>query len=72
MYEVLLAHYLEQAGASLLLLEAIPQQLPERITWRLCIPVIAHVVCVRNIASADRRQQARMDVASETASRDGR
>lgn len=55
MYEVLLYRHLEQAGASLLLLEAIPQQLPERITGRLCIPVIAHVVCVRNIASADRR-----------------
>ena len=34
------AVYLEQAGASLLLLEAIPQQLAERITGRLRIPVI--------------------------------
>ncbi len=34
------AVYLEQAGASLLLLEAIPQQLAERITQRLQIPVI--------------------------------
>lgn len=34
------AVYLEEAGASLLLLEAIPQQLAERITQRLHIPVI--------------------------------
>lgn len=34
------AVYLEQAGASLLLLEAVPQQLAERITQRLHIPVI--------------------------------
>ena len=34
------AVYLEGAGASLLLLEAIPQQLAERITRRLRIPVI--------------------------------
>lgn len=34
------ALYLEQMGASLLLLEAIPQQLAERITERLRIPVI--------------------------------
>jgi 3-methyl-2-oxobutanoate hydroxymethyltransferase len=34
------AAYLEEAGASLLLLEAIPQQLAERITQRLHIPVI--------------------------------
>ena len=34
------ALYLEQVGASLLLLEAIPQQLAERITQRLRIPVI--------------------------------
>jgi len=34
------ALYLEQAGASLLLLEAIPQQLAERIAKRLHIPVI--------------------------------
>ncbi|MGH9435277.1 MAG: 3-methyl-2-oxobutanoate hydroxymethyltransferase [Terriglobia bacterium] len=34
------AVYLEDAGASLLLLEAIPQQLTERITERLRIPVI--------------------------------
>jgi 3-methyl-2-oxobutanoate hydroxymethyltransferase len=34
------AVYLEQAGASLLLLEAIPAQLAERITARLQIPVI--------------------------------
>lgn len=34
------AVYLEQAGASLLLLEAIPQQLAERITQKLRIPVI--------------------------------
>ncbi len=34
------AAYLEEAGASLLLLEAIPQQLAERITQRLRIPVI--------------------------------
>ena len=34
------ALYLEEAGASLLLLEAIPQQLTERITQRLHIPVI--------------------------------
>jgi len=34
------AVYLEEAGASLLLLEAIPQQLAARITQRLRIPVI--------------------------------
>ncbi|MET0985973.1 MAG: 3-methyl-2-oxobutanoate hydroxymethyltransferase [Steroidobacteraceae bacterium] len=34
------AVYLEEAGASLLLLEAIPAQLAERITGRLKIPVI--------------------------------
>ena|SRR5581483_5617832 len=34
------ALYLEEAGASLLLLEAIPQQLAQRITERLRIPVI--------------------------------
>ena len=34
------AVYLEEVGASLLLLEAIPQQLAERITRRLHIPVI--------------------------------
>jgi len=34
------AAYLQEAGASLLLLEAIPQQLAERITRRLRIPVI--------------------------------
>jgi 3-methyl-2-oxobutanoate hydroxymethyltransferase len=34
------AVYLEQAGASLLLLEAIPQQLAERISEQLRIPVI--------------------------------
>ncbi len=34
------AVYLEEAGASLLLLEAIPQQLAERITQKLHIPVI--------------------------------
>jgi len=34
------AVYLEEAGASLLLLEAIPQQLAERIAQRLRIPVI--------------------------------
>lgn len=34
------AMYLQEAGASLLLLEAIPQQLAERITQRLRIPVI--------------------------------
>lgn len=34
------AVYLEEAGASVLLLEAIPQQLAERITQRLRIPVI--------------------------------
>lgn len=34
------AVYLEQVGASLILLEAIPQQLAERITQRLRIPVI--------------------------------
>ncbi len=34
------AAYLEQAGASLLLLEAIPQELAGRITKRLTIPVI--------------------------------
>lgn len=34
------AVYLEEAGASLLLLEAVPQQLAERVTRRLSIPVI--------------------------------
>lgn len=34
------ALYLEEAGASLLLLEAIPQQLAERVTQKLHIPVI--------------------------------
>src|SRR6185437_2222370 len=34
------AVYLEQAGASLLLLEAVPQQLAEQVTRKLRIPVI--------------------------------
>jgi 3-methyl-2-oxobutanoate hydroxymethyltransferase len=51
------AVYLEQAGASLLLLEAIPHQLAERIAQSLRIPVIGigagkHVDGIRGAFSA--------------------